>query len=61
MKDENAAEDNIPKGEATAALLHEIAAEGIVLLKNNQNLLPILPAKALKIAVFGSPAVAVRR
>lgn len=57
MRDENAAEANIPRDETTAALLHEIAAEGIVLLKNNQNLLPILPAKALEIAVFGSPAM----
>ena len=57
MRDENAAEANIPRDETTAALLHEIVAEEFVLLKNNQNLLPILPAKALKIAVFGSPAM----
>ncbi|KAL3475942.1 glycoside hydrolase [Aspergillus californicus] len=56
MKDEHAAEPDIQKTATTSALLREIAAEGIVLLKNNHNILPIAPAKKLRIAVFGSPA-----
>ena len=36
--------------------MRDIAAEGIVLLKNDDNLLPLLPSKKPRIAVFGSPA-----
>ncbi|KAL4862362.1 glycoside hydrolase superfamily [Aspergillus spectabilis] len=56
MKDEDAAEPDIQKTEPTSVLLRDIAAEGIVLLKNKQDLLPIAPARKPRIAVFGSPA-----
>ncbi|KAJ5757920.1 uncharacterized protein N7511_006614 [Penicillium nucicola] len=49
-------EADIPRDEDTAALLREIATQGIVLLKNEANTLPILPRNNLKIAVFGAPA-----
>lgn len=57
MKDETALEKDIFKDESTAALVRDIASEGIVLLKNENGLLPLSPAKKLRIAVFGSPAV----
>ncbi|OOQ89103.1 hypothetical protein PEBR_10647 [Penicillium brasilianum] len=56
MKDETAIEEDILKDETTATLARAIAAEGIVLLKNDGNLLPLRPSKKLRIAVFGSPA-----
>lgn len=56
MKDETAIEKDILKEESTATLVRDIAAEGIVLLKNDGNLLPLLPSKKPRIAVFGSPA-----
>ncbi|KAJ5381838.1 uncharacterized protein N7496_004266 [Penicillium cataractarum] len=56
MKDETAVEKDILKEDSTATLVRDIAAEGIILLKNDGNLLPLLPSKKLRIAVFGSPA-----
>ncbi|KAJ5653668.1 hypothetical protein N7490_000671 [Penicillium lividum] len=49
-------EKDIPRDEETAALLRQIANEGIVLLKNKTNTLPILPCTNPRIAIFGSPA-----
>jgi beta-glucosidase len=40
----------------TAHLVYRIASEGIVLLKNDDQLLPLDPASKCKIAVFGTPA-----
>lgn len=40
----------------TAGLTRRIASEGIVLLKNENSILPLLPSKKPKIAVFGTPA-----
>lgn len=57
MRDETAIEEDILQDESAAALAREIASEGIVLLKNEGSLLPLLPSKKLRIAVFGSPAV----
>jgi beta-glucosidase len=57
MRDATAIEEDILKEESTAALARDIAAEGIVLLKNDRNLLPLSSSKKLQIAVFGSPAV----
>ncbi|KAL3484523.1 glycoside hydrolase superfamily [Aspergillus germanicus] len=56
MEDENLVEEDTKPTETTTALLRDIAAEGIVLVKNKDNILPILPTKRPKIAVFGSPA-----
>jgi beta-glucosidase len=56
MEDENLVEKDTERTETTTALLREIAVEGIVLLKNKDNILPIPPARRPKIAVFGSPA-----
>jgi beta-glucosidase len=56
MRDETVTEQDILKNESTANLVRDIAAEGIVLLKNEGHLLPLLPSKKLQIAVFGSPA-----
>jgi beta-glucosidase len=56
MEADNLVEKDTERNDTTTALLCEIATEGIVLLKNQDNLLPILPAKRPKIAVFGSPA-----
>ncbi|KAL2784704.1 glycoside hydrolase superfamily [Aspergillus keveii] len=56
MEDQSIVEKDTERTEGTTGLLRDIAAEGIVLLKNKDNILPILPAKRPKIAVFGSPA-----
>lgn len=56
MRDETVTEKDILKDESTATLVRDIAAEGIVLLKNDGHLLPLLPSKRIQIAVFGSPA-----
>ncbi|KAJ5688956.1 hypothetical protein N7462_003348 [Penicillium macrosclerotiorum] len=58
MRSEASAEEDIVKNDETATLVREIATEGIVLLKNENNLLPISSSKNLRIAVFGSPAAA---
>jgi beta-glucosidase len=49
-------ERDISKEETPSDLLREAATEGMVLLKNDANLLPLRPSSDLKIAVFGSPA-----
>ncbi|KAJ5745714.1 hypothetical protein N7520_010896 [Penicillium odoratum] len=49
-------EKDIPRDEETAALLRQIANEGIVLLKNKTKTLPIFPCTNPRIAIFGSPA-----
>jgi beta-glucosidase len=56
VKDDGGAEQDIPKSVSTSALLREIAVEGVVLLKNQANALPLSSSNNLKIAVFGSPA-----
>jgi beta-glucosidase len=56
VQDDGRPEQDIPKSESTSALLREIAGEGIVLLKNKDNTLPLSPSNNLKIVVFGSPA-----
>jgi beta-glucosidase len=55
-EDDGSPEQNILKDKQTAALVRQMAIEGIVLLRNEGNTLPILPYKNPKIAVFGSPA-----
>ncbi|KAJ5934466.1 hypothetical protein N7466_004013 [Penicillium verhagenii] len=55
-KGDDGPEKDISPDENTAALVRQIANEGIVLLKNESNTLPILPQTNPKIAVFGSPA-----
>lgn len=54
--DNTTPERDISKEETPSDLLREAATEGIVLLKNDANLLPLSPSSSLKIAVFGSPA-----
>ncbi|KAJ5108301.1 hypothetical protein N7456_004976 [Penicillium angulare] len=49
-------ERGVEKEETPAALVRLAAAEGIVLLKNRDSLLPLPSSPRLKIAVFGSPA-----
>lgn len=56
MKDETAIEKDILKDESRATLVRDIATEGIVLLKNDGRILPLLSPTKLRIAVFGSPA-----
>lgn len=53
QKDANMPENN-PKSAKTAA---DVAAEGLVLLKNRNNILPIQTGKVKKIAVIGKNAV----
>ncbi|KAJ5728550.1 uncharacterized protein N7483_003058 [Penicillium malachiteum] len=52
----NTPERGITPEETPADLIRSVAAEGIVLLKNESSGLPISPVSSLKIGVFGSPA-----
>jgi beta-glucosidase len=56
MNDAIRNEPDVEKTDSTATLVKNIATEGIVLLKNKDNILPLLPSKKQKIAIFGSPA-----
>lgn len=47
------------ESEEDKALLRKLAAESIVLLKNDNNLLPLQPAKLKKLAIVGGNAQAV--
>ncbi|PVH79616.1 glycoside hydrolase family 3 protein, partial [Cadophora sp. DSE1049] len=55
MDDEDAPE-TVGKDQKTEILIRQIAAEGIVLLRNQHSTLPLKPASSPKIAVFGSLA-----
>ncbi|KAJ6013249.1 hypothetical protein N7540_007840 [Penicillium herquei] len=53
---DNVPERGITPEETPADLVRSVATEGIVLLKNENNVLPLSPALSLKIGIFGSPA-----
>ncbi|KAJ5634909.1 hypothetical protein N7528_002751 [Penicillium herquei] len=53
---ENSPERAITPEETPADLVRSVAAEGIVLLKNENNVLPLSAASSLKIGIFGTPA-----
>ncbi|KAJ5999943.1 glycoside hydrolase superfamily [Penicillium waksmanii] len=55
MDDENALEKAAPDAQ-TSVIIRQTATEGIVLLKNTNDVLPIPPKTSFKIAVFGAPA-----
>lgn len=55
MEDESAPE-NVIVDPSIAATARQAAEEGIVLLKNKDNILPIPKDTSMKIAVFGAPA-----
>jgi beta-glucosidase len=55
MLDEDVQEVAIPDG-AASLIARQAATEGLVLLKNKGGVLPLVPDKLMKIAVFGAPA-----
>ncbi|KAJ5716766.1 hypothetical protein N7488_002412 [Penicillium malachiteum] len=53
---ENSPERAITPEETPPDLVRSVAAEGIVLLKNENKVLPLSPVSSLKIGIFGTPA-----